>query len=232
MRRMTAAARTRSDENKGDEIAAQDTTKAAGQEAPAGGRAAADSVVVVGKDDHHDAEAVADAAEADAEAGAAHDDEADDDADLLDEAPAASSSGVGAGAAAVVSTVLGFAALTGTWTSRVAAERQTLIGQLGAQQTDSPADQVAALYGNGWHMTALVNGGFALLALVVAAVVLVRPSFGTPGAGVRPAWVSSFAWAGFALGVLGLLVSAGMYFDLFAAMPTPPAAPTGAGAGQ
>ncbi|MFD5099383.1 hypothetical protein [Streptomyces albidochromogenes] len=221
---MTAAARTRSDENKGDEIAAQDTTKAAGQEAPADGRDTADGVVAVGKDDHH-----ADAA-ADAEAGGAHDNEADEDADLLDEAPPAPSAG--AGAAAVVSTVLAFAALTGTWTSRVAAERQTLIGQLGTQQTDSPADQVAALYGNGWHMTALVNGGFALLALIVAAVVLVRPSFGTPGASIRPAWVRSFAWAGFALGVLGLLVSAGMYFDLFAAMPTPPAAPTGAGAGQ
>ncbi|WP_138901236.1 hypothetical protein [Streptomyces albidochromogenes] len=220
---MTAAARTRSDENKGDEIAAaRDTTKAAGQEAPADGRDAADGGVAVVKNDH----------DADAEAGGAHDDEADDDADLLDEAPPASSAGVGAGAAAVVSTVLGFAALTGTWTSRVAAERQTLIGQLGTQQTDSPADQVAALYGNGWHMTALVNGGFALLALIVAAVVLVRPSFGTPGANIRPAWVRSFAWAGFALGVLGLLVSAGMYFDLFAAMPTLPAAPTGAGAGQ
>ncbi|MBT2397953.1 hypothetical protein [Streptomyces sp. ISL-100] len=217
---MTATARTQSDEaadeaaatagapDKGDESAAVDIKKAADQDdVTVGGTEAADSL-----------------AEADGDA--------DDYADDLDEAPRASSSGVGAGAAAVVSTVLGFAALTGTWTSRVAAERETLIGQLGTKQTDSPADQVAALYGNGWHMTALVNGGFALLALVVAVGVLARPLFGTPGTSEQSPWVRSFAWAGVALGVLGLLVSAGMYLDLFASMPTPPTAGTGAGAGQ
>lgn len=227
---MTATARTKSDEaadvtpaiagaaDKGDEVAAEETKKAADQDAKVDGTEAAD----------------ADAAEAADAAVGADADEADayDDADDLDETPQAASSGVGAGAAAVVSTVLGFAALTGTWTSRVAAERQTLIGQLSTKQTDTPADQVAALYGNGWHMTALVNGGFALLALAVAVVVLVRPAFGTPGTVIQAAWVRSFAWAGFALGILGLLVSAGMYFDLFASMPTPPTAGTGAGAGQ
>ncbi|MGX1881429.1 hypothetical protein [Streptomyces sp. NPDC055287] len=219
---MTATARTQSDEaaaaagepDKGDEIAAAEPTKATGQDTTGSGSKTAAAAV-----------------EADAEADA-YVDEDDEAADLPDEAPRATSSGVGAGAAAVVSTVLGFAALSGTWTSRVAAERQTLIGQLGTKQTDSPADQVAALYGNGWHMTALVNGGFALLALVVAVVVLVRPAFGTPGTNDQSGWVRSFAWAGFALGVLGLLVSVGMYFDLFATMPAPPAAGTGAGAGQ
>ncbi|MGW0547829.1 hypothetical protein [Streptomyces altiplanensis] len=213
---MTVTARTESDEaaaadasEQGEEkIAAEETSKAADAENAGAG-------------DGNDADA---------------DENADDgneaaDADASDKAPRVSS-GVGAGAAAVLSTVLGFAALTGTWTGRVAAERQTLIGQLGTTQTDSPADQVAALYGNGWHMTALVNGGFALLALVVAVVVLVRPAFGTPGSTHPFGWVRSFAWAGFALGVLGLLVSAGMYFDLFAAMPVPPVAETGAGAGQ
>ncbi|NEE30080.1 hypothetical protein G3M53_32115, partial [Streptomyces sp. SID7982] len=37
--------------------------------------------------------------------------------------------GVGAGAAAVVSAALGVVALTGAWSGRVAAERETLIGQ-------------------------------------------------------------------------------------------------------
>ncbi|WP_274562253.1 hypothetical protein [Streptomyces spiramyceticus] len=158
------------------------------------------------------------------------DDEDDDAAD--DDAPRVSS-GVGTGAAAVVSTVLGFAALTGTWTSRVAAERQTLIGQLTTAQTSTPAEQVAAIYGDAWHLTALVNGGFALLALVVGVVVLARPAFGTPGSSSTQAgWVRSVAWAGVALGVLGMIISAGMYLDLFASMPTPPATGAGAGAGQ
>ncbi|MET9519883.1 hypothetical protein [Streptomyces sp. NPDC002994] len=218
---MTATARTQSDEaadeaaatsgapDKGDEIAAVDTKKAADQ----------DDVTVEGSEG----------------ADAALDDEADDDADDaddLDEAPRATSAGVGAGAAAVVSTVLGFAALSGTWISEVVSERQRIVGQLGTPQTAAPAEQIAAMYGDPWHLTALVNGGFALLALVVAVGVLARPLFGTPAASEQSPWVRSFAWAGVALGVLGLLLSAGMYLDLFASMPTPPAAGTGAGAGQ
>ncbi|MBT2524147.1 hypothetical protein J7E91_01545 [Streptomyces sp. ISL-99] len=152
-----------------------------------------------------------------------------DGSEAADQAPRASSPGVGAGAAAVVSTVLGLAALTGTWVSDVVAERQRIVGQLGMEQTAGPAEQISTMYGDPWHLTALVNGGFALLALVVAAVVLARPAF---AAGHQSGWVRSFAWAGIALGALGLLVSAGMYFDLFASMPTPPTAGTGAGAGQ
>ncbi|MGW0560777.1 hypothetical protein ACWDZ4_09080 [Streptomyces sp. NPDC003016] len=63
-------------------------------------------------------------------------------------------------------------------------------------------------------------------------MVLVRPASGTPGSVHRSGWIRSFAWAGFAPGVLGLLVSAGMHSDLFAAVSVPPAAETGAGAGQ
>ncbi|MGW7050959.1 hypothetical protein [Streptomyces sp. NPDC054887] len=227
---MTATARTKADLNKGDEIAEEENTSAADRDAVAGGPGAADGAAKddgVGRADDGTVQEGAGTGRAAHAADADADECEDGDAGLTDEVPPAPSPGVGAGAAAVVSTVLGFVALSGTWTGRIAAERQTLIGQLGTKQTDSPADQVAALYGNGWHMTALVNGGFALLALAVAAVVLVRPSFGTPGASTRPAWVRSFAWAGLALGVLGLLVSAGMYLDLFAAMPAPPGAGTG-----
>lgn len=226
VRRMTATARTRSDEttdetaaaagapDKGGEAAATDTRKAAGQDGAAegpDGTEGPDAADVEGADEGEDE---------------------DGDAGVLEEAPQATSSGVGTGAAAVVSTVLGFVALSGTWISDVAAERERVAGQLGMSQTAGPAEQITAMYGDPWHMTALVNGGFALLALVVAAVVLARPAFGAPGTSGRPGWVRSFAWAGLALGVVGLLVSAGMYFDLFASMPAPPAAGTGAGAGQ
>ncbi|WP_434596949.1 hypothetical protein [Streptomyces sp. A5-4] len=156
-----------------------------------------------------------------------------DDDDLIadddEEVAPRVSSGVAAGAAAVVSAVLGLSALTGTWTSRIAAERETLMGQLTTTQTSSPADQISAVYGNAWHTTALVNGGFALLALVVGIVVLIRPAFGTPGISKQAGWVRSVAWAGVALGVVGIIMSLGMYFDLFASMPTPPPAAPGAG---
>ncbi|HET6861213.1 MAG TPA: hypothetical protein VFH94_29455 [Streptomyces sp.] len=186
-------------------------------------------------------EAAAEEAEEDAKAEKAVEKDGDavtaedsDDDDVLaddDEVAPRVSSGVAAGAAAVVSALLGFAALTGTWTSRIAAERETLKGQLTTTQTSSPADQIAAVYGNAWHTTALVNGGFALLALVVGIVVLIRPAFGTPGATKQAGWIRSVAWAGVAIGVVGIIMSLGMYFDLFASMPTPPATAPGAGAG-
>ncbi|MFG2870110.1 hypothetical protein [Streptomyces sp. NPDC048338] len=132
-------------------------------------------------------------------------DEADDDAGPT---PAA---GVGAGAAAVVSAALGLAALTGTWMGKVASERETLIGQIKAQG-GTPAQQISEIYGDAWHTTALVNGVFAVLALITAVVVLTRPE--------RPAWVRAVAVAGAVLGGIGLFLSAGMYFDLFLSLPT------------
>ncbi|MFD4123504.1 hypothetical protein ACFXKK_15465 [Streptomyces globisporus] len=128
--------------------------------------------------------------------------------------------GVGAGAAAVVSAALGVVALTGAWSGRVAAERETLIGQIKTSGGGSAAQQISEIYGDAWHTTALVNGVFALLALLVGVVVLVRPAFGAPADRPQPAWVRAVALAGVALGVLGVLISAGMYFDLFASLPS------------
>ncbi|MFD3512108.1 hypothetical protein [Streptomyces sp. NPDC058657] len=79
---------------------------------------------------------------------------------------AASSAGVGAGAGAVVSAGLGLVALTGGWIGPVLGDREKLVSQLTLSQSSSPTAQIDGLYGNVWHMTALVNGGFALLALV------------------------------------------------------------------
>lgn len=127
--------------------------------------------------------------------------------------------GVGAGATAVVSAALGIVALTGAWSGRVAAERETLMGQIQTSGGGSPAQQIAEIYGDAWHTTALVNGVFALLALLVGVFVLVRPAFGTPATRPQPAWIRAVALAGVALGTLGVLISVGMYFDLFLSLP-------------
>ncbi len=106
------------------------------------------------------------------------------------------------------------------WTGRVAAERETLMGQIKTSGGGSAAQQISEIYGDAWHTTALVNGLFALLALIVGVFVLVRPAFGAPSVLPQAGWVRSVAVAGTALGVLGLLISVGMYLDLFVALPS------------
>ncbi|UZJ29447.1 hypothetical protein [Streptomyces endophytica] len=130
----------------------------------------------------------------------------------LDATARRTTAGVAAGAGAVVAAGLGLASVTGTWLGTLMAERQTLMGQINLQ-AGKATDQISAMYGTPWHTTALVNGVFAVLAALVAAVVLTRP---------RATWVRAVAWGGLALGVLGLLISAGMYLDLFGSMPTIP----------
>ncbi|MET9924555.1 MULTISPECIES: hypothetical protein [unclassified Streptomyces] len=145
-------------------------------------------------------------------------DEAEDD-DLEPDAFTEARHGVGAGATAVVSAALGIVALTGAWSGRVAAERETLLGQIQTAGGSSAAQQISEIYGDAWHTTALVNGVFAVLALLVGAFVLARPAFGTPATRPQPAWIRAVALAGVALGTLGVLISAGMYFDLFLSLP-------------
>ncbi|WTP81771.1 septation protein IspZ [Streptomyces sp. NBC_00178] len=142
------------------------------------------------------------------------------ESDPYAEAEAAASAGTGSGAAAVVAAGLGIVSLSGAWTGRVAAERETLIGQIKTSGGGSAAQQINEIYGDAWHSTALVNGLFALLALLVGVFVLVRPAFGAPSPLPRPGWIRSVAWAGVALGVLGVLISVGMYLDLFVGLPS------------
>ncbi|WP_415959571.1 hypothetical protein [Streptomyces sp. 021-4] len=127
--------------------------------------------------------------------------------------------GVGAGATAVVSAALGIVALTGAWSGRIAAERETLMGQIQTAGGSSAAQQISEIYGDAWHTTALVNGVFAVLALLLGALVLSSPSFGSAAPRPQPAWIRAVALAGIALGTLGVLISAGMYFDLFLSLP-------------
>ncbi|HEY9440308.1 MAG TPA: hypothetical protein VIS29_17030 [Streptomyces sp.] len=154
-------------------------------------------------------------------------DEADLEPDPYDEAEAAASAGVGAGATAVVAAGLGIVSLSGAWTGRVAAERETLLGQIKTSGGGSAAQQISEIYADAWHTTAFVNGLFALLALLAGVFVLVRPAFGAPAPHPQPGWIRAVARAGIALGVLGVLISVGMYFDLFVSLPDAPAA-TGA----
>ncbi|MEU8998621.1 hypothetical protein AB0952_16515 [Streptomyces caniferus] len=150
--------------------------------------------------------------------------EAGDGADDLDRdthATTRATAGIAAGAGAVVAAGVGLASVTGTWLGTTLAERANLMGQIKVQSGKAQAaDQISAVYGASWHTNALVNGFFAVLAVAVAAVVLTRP---------RATWVRAVAWGGLALGVLGILISAGMYLDLFGNMPTVPKAPTGGG---
>lgn len=129
-------------------------------------------------------------------------------------------SSVAAGAAAVVGAGLGLASLTGTWLSDLMSSRQELIGQIDGQ-TATPAEQVATIYGTPWHTTALFNGFFALAAILVAGAALVIPAFSKNG-GESPTWVRTVAFGGLALGTIGLVIAAVMWFDVFTELPAVP----------
>ncbi|KPC67095.1 hypothetical protein [Streptomyces chattanoogensis] len=140
-------------------------------------------------------------------------DTTDDTQDDTEDSPeTARPTGVAAGAGAVVAAGLGLASVTGTWLGTLMSERQKLVGQIGLQ-SGKVTDPIAAAYGTPWHTTALVNGVFALLAMIVAGVALTQ---------ARTTWVRAVAWGGLVLGVLGLFIAAGMYLDLFASMPAIP----------
>ncbi|WP_055568889.1 hypothetical protein [Streptomyces atriruber] len=161
-------------------------------------------------------EAAADAADTDEDAA----DESDAD---LDAAPVATakSTGVGQGAAAVVSAALGVIGLSGGWVGTIAGARSNIMGQLETKQSASVSDQLQALYGDSWQATALIAGLFAVSALVVGFLVLVRPAFGAPGKEQAP-WIKSVAWAGFVLGVIGLVLAIAKYSDLLLGLPSAP----------
>jgi hypothetical protein len=128
-------------------------------------------------------------------------------------------SGVGQGAGAVVSAGLGIVSLTGGWIGTVASARQSLIGQLETSSSSDVATMIDKGYGDAWHATALWGGLFALAALIVGVVVLARPAFGAPGRPQAP-WIKSVAWAGVALGVIGLLLAVLKYTDVLLGLPS------------
>ncbi|MFF0205254.1 hypothetical protein [Streptomyces sp. NPDC005017] len=127
-------------------------------------------------------------------------------------------SGVGQGAGAVVSAALGLVSLTGGWIGTVASARESLIGQLETSSSSSVATMVKEGYGDAWQAGALWAGLFALAALITGVVVLARPAFGAPGAPQAP-WIKSVAWAGVALGVIGLLLAVLKYTGVLLGLP-------------
>ncbi|MEO3767444.1 hypothetical protein [Streptomyces sp. B8F3] len=158
---------------------------------------------------------------ADTAAPGGHDDPDADDDEPGEPAPAArASSGVAAGAAALVGAALGLASLTGTWLADLVSARRELTGQL-ESANGTAAEQISAAYGTPWHTIALFNGLTAVVALIVSAAVLVRPAFGDSA--LRPVvWVRAVAVAGLVLGALGLVIAAVMRFDVFTDLPTVP----------
>ncbi|MFD9301256.1 hypothetical protein ACFWCB_00940 [Streptomyces sp. NPDC060048] len=137
------------------------------------------------------------------------------DSDLDDEfdatADAERGNGVGAGAGAIVAAGLGLIALSGSWVSRVVAERSNLIGQIDSANATSTEAKIEALYGNAWQLTALVNGVLSTVALLIAVLVLALPAFGAPGR-TLPSWVRAVSWAAVAIGAIGVIVFGIMYF--------------------
>lgn len=144
------------------------------------------------------------------------------------EPPARMDPGAGfmVGFAAVVSAGLGLSSITGTSLGDMLRARKEIIGQIEAS-TGGGGDQVEALFGAPWHATAVVNGIFALLAVLVGGALLGLLAKRSDAA----SWVKAVALGGTVLGVLGLLIAGGMYLDLFGAQPELPAAPPMSGTG-
>ncbi|MFJ6073026.1 hypothetical protein ACIQFU_19615 [Streptomyces sp. NPDC093065] len=147
-----------------------------------------------------------------------------EDADATDgtdgtDAAGAGPTGVGQGAGAVVSAGLGIVSLTGSWVGTVASARESLMGQLETSSSSNVGTLIEKGYGNAWQATAMWGGVFALVALIVGVVVLARPAFGAPGRPQAP-WIKSVAWAGVALGVIGLLLAVLKYTDVLLGLPS------------
>lgn len=152
------------------------------------------------------------------DADAATDEDTDEDTDGTEGTTEAAPTGVGQGAGAVVSAGLGIVSLTGSWVGTVASARESLMGQLQTSSSSDVGTLIEKGYGNAWQATAMWGGIFALVALIVGVVVLARPAFGAPGRPQAP-WIKSVAWAGVALGVIGLLLAVLKYTDVLLGLP-------------
>ncbi|MFD9858201.1 hypothetical protein [Streptomyces alboflavus] len=205
-------AETEVDLKKAEGADGADGAEKAGQAPAEADAAVADAAVADGELEDDAADAADDADDAD-------EDDLDDEFEAAAGDTAASSAGVGQGAGAVVAAALGVVGLSGGWLGTVASARESLMGQLKTSQGASVAQQVEQVYGDSWKTTALVGGLFALAALVIGAGVLLRPAFGEPGR-VQAPWIKSVAWAGVALGAIGLVLAIAKYSNLLLGLPS------------
>ncbi|MER7566538.1 hypothetical protein ACGFWE_40080 [Streptomyces sp. NPDC048523] len=146
-------------------------------------------------------------------------DDIDDEDDLSEVAREEGPTGVGQGAGAVVSAALAFVSLTGSWIGTLAAQKESLLSQMKNSQTSSVSTLLKEGYGDVWNVQALYDGIFALVALIIGVVVLVRPAFGAPGK-PQAAWIKSVSWAGVTLAVIGLLIAVLKYTDVLVSLPS------------
>lgn len=127
---------------------------------------------------------------------------------------------IATGAAAITAGGLAITSLGGNWLGNVLSQRQSLIAQINT--ANSPADAIIKQrYTNVWHKMAFVSMGFAIAAIVIAAATLFLGAFAAKQQ--APVWVRILTWGALALGVIGLGVSAAMYFDVFTGTITVPA---------
>lgn len=134
--------------------------------------------------------------------------------------------GVVAGAAAIVSTVLGAMSLLGNSLSDMLLEHKKLSSQIESMSGGGGGDEIANAYTHPWHTVALTNGIIAVVAVLLGGVTLAAWLHARD-----TKWAKAVALGGMILGVIGVLVSAGMYFDWFATPPEMPQQPQMPGMG-
>ena len=127
---------------------------------------------------------------------------------------------IAAGAAAITAGGLAITSLGGNWLGDVVSQRQSLIAQINT--ANSAADAIIKQrYTDVWHKTAFVSMGFAIAAIVIAAATLFLGAFAAKQQ--APVWVRVLTWGALILGIIGLGISAAMYFDVFTGTITVPA---------
>jgi len=128
-----------------------------------------------------------------------------------------SAGGVIAGAGAIVSLVLAAMSLPGNPLTELLRNHKALTSELD-QSPDT--DQIDTAFTLPWHTVALSNGIIAVVAVLLGGVVLAA------WLQARSAkWAKAVALSGMILGVIGVLIAAGTYFDLFVTPPEMPEQP-------